>query len=147
MIEMRKRYSNAWRLIVIALVLMCQLPVLTSCDDDESKSTVIDYYLNVEEAFLVNGSNETISRYENPVTRMRNAIKQAYPTPDTQGNDEAVIAACDQEYRAYVDMYSMLTSDHFTCLFHLVRATKVGGIIKQNQTIKTYTYDINPTDD
>ena len=80
---MRKRYSNAWRLIVIALVLMCQLPVLTSCDDDESKSTVIDYYLNVEEAFLVNGSNETISRYENPVTRMTQCAVQTLITMTT----------------------------------------------------------------
>lgn len=143
---MKKRYSHLWRIMVIALALSSSLVALNSCGDDEPKSTVIDYYLNIEEEFLVNGSKEHTARYYNPKDRMRAAIRQAYPTPDGKGNDEAVIAACDREYEEYVNMYSGM-SDHLTCLFHLVRATKKGDIVKQNETLKTYTYDINPTED
>ena len=143
---MKKRFSNLWRMLVFSLVLASPLVLFTSCGDDEPKSTVIDYYLNVEEGFLVNGSQDNTSRYYNPKDRMNAVIKQVYPTPDINGNDVAVIAACDQEYREYVEMYTGL-SDHLTCIFHLVRATKKDGIIRQNETIKTYIYDINPSGD
>ena len=105
-----------------------------------------DYYLSVEENFLVNGSKEQADRFENPKTRLMAAIRRVYPKPEANGNDAAVIAACDQEYAEYVDMYSGM-SENFTCVFHLVRATMKGGIIKQNETLKTYIYDINPTED
>ena len=143
---MKKRFSTLWRMLVLSLMLASPLVTLTSCGDDEPKSTVIDYYLSVEESFLVNGSKEQAERYENPKTRMMAAIRRVYPTPDVNGNDAAVIAACDQEYADYVDMYSIL-SDNLTCVFHLVRATMKDGIIRQNEQLKTYTYDINPTED
>ena len=116
---------------------------LASCGDDD-KSTTIAYYLNVEEEFLVNGSDRQIN-YPNPNTLMMEAIRNVYPTPNEQGNDEAVIAACDEAYREYVETYTGY-HDHITCMAHLVRGTQVGGIIRQNQRLKTYKYDINPTD-
>lgn len=143
---MKKRFSTLWRMLVLSLVLASPLIMLTSCGDDEPESTVIDYYLSVEENFLVNGSKEQAERFENPKTRMMTAIRRVYPTPDVNGNDAAVIAACDQEYAEFVDMYSGM-SDNLTCVFHLVRATMKDGIIRQNEQLKTYTYDINPTED
>lgn len=143
---MKKHFSTLWRMLVLTLVLASPQVMLTSCGDDEPESTVIDYYLSVEENFLVNGSKEQADRFENPKTRLMAAIRRVYPKPEANGNDAAVIAACDQEYAEYVDMYSGM-SENFTCVFHLVRATMKGGIIKQNETLKTYIYDINPTED
>lgn len=135
---------NPCRALLIALLFVGTMVTFTSCgDDDDPKSTVIDYYLDVEEEFLINGSTDHTDRYYNPVTRMRQAIRTAYPTPDTKGNDEAVIAACDKEYEEYIAMYDGL-GEHFTCLFRLVRATKSGEVVKQNEVLKTYVYDINP---
>lgn len=143
---MKKRFSTLWRMLVLLLVLVNPLVMFTSCGDDEPKSTVIDYYLSVEESLLVNGSKEQVARFENPKTRMMTAIRRVYPTPDINGNDAAVIAACDEEYAEYVNMYNGM-SENVTCVLHLVRATMKGGIIRQNETLKTYTYNINPTED
>ncbi|MBQ9554769.1 MAG: hypothetical protein IJV05_00940 [Muribaculaceae bacterium] len=139
-----KRNYKFWHLLALSLLFVTSLATLTSCgDDDDPKSTVIDYYLDVEEEFLVNGSSDLADRYISPIPRMRQAIHKAYPTPDTKGNDEAVIAACDKEYEEYLEMY-VGGAEHFTCLFRLVRATKSGTVVKQNEILKTYTYDINP---
>jgi hypothetical protein len=140
-----KRFFKPWHLIAITLVLVGTMFTMTSCgDDDGPKGTVVDYYVSVEEQFLVNGSTDKIDRYENPVTRMRNAIRKAYPEPNINGNDEAVLAACDKEYETYVEMYRGY-GDHFTCLFHIVRAVKKGDVVKENVTLQTYVYDINST--
>lgn len=141
-----KHHFYSCRALLIALLFVGAMVTFTSCgDDDDSKSTVIDYYLDVEEEFLVNGSTDLTDRYYNPVTRMRQVIRKVYPTPDGKGNDEAVIAACDKEYEEYISMYDG-GQEHFTCLFRLVRATKTGGVVKQNEVLKTYVYDINPYD-
>lgn len=138
--NMKRHFKHS--LFILALIISA-MATLTSCGDDEPNSKVIDYYLDVEEEFLVDGSTSRVDRYYNPVTRMREAIRKAYPKPDGNGNDDAVIAACDKEYETYVSFYEG-GSEHFTCLFHLVRATKEGSIVKKSETLKTYTYDINP---
>lgn len=139
-----RRFFKPWHLIAITLVLAGTMFTMTSCGDDEPKSMVVDYYVSVEEQFLVNGSTDKTDRYESPVTRMRNAIRKVYPEPNHDGNDEAVLAACDKEYETYVEMYRGI-SDHFTCLFHIVRAVKKGDVVKENVTLQTYVYDINST--
>jgi hypothetical protein len=140
-----KRFFKPWHLFAITLVLVATtLFTMTSCGDDEPDATVVDYYVNVEEQFLITGSTDKTDRYENPVTRMRNAIHKAYPSPDNKGNDEAVLAACEQEYQTYKQLY-LGYADHFTCLFHIVRAVKQGNEVKENVTLLTYVYDINST--
>lgn len=140
-----KRLFKLWQLFAITALLAVTAFTMTSCgDDDGPKGTVVDYYVSVEEQFLINGSTDKTDRYENPVTRMRNAIRKAYPDPDNNGRDEAVIAACDKEYETYVEMYRGY-ADHFTCLFYIVRAVKKGDEVKDNVILKTYVYDINPT--
>ena len=143
---MRRHSSKLWRGLLFSLLLVAVTVSVTSCGDDEPQSNVVDYYLNVEEEFLINGSTAHTDRYYSPVTRMREAIKKAYPNPDNQGLDDAVIAACDKEYETYNEMYTSEGGEHFTCLFHLVRAIMVNGIVKQSETLKTYTYNINPPD-
>ena len=132
-----------WRGLLFSLLILGAAATFNSCGDDEPSGTVIDYYLDVEEEFLIDGTTSHTDRYESPIFRMRDAIRKAYPTPDTNGNDDAVIAACDKEYETYVETYTGY-GEHFTCLFHLVRATKRGDRVILNEELKTYTYDVNP---
>ena len=139
-----KRFFYPLRALMLALLFVGAVVTFTSCDDnDEPAKQVVDYYLNVEEQFLVDGSAELADRYYSPTTRMMEAIRKVYPAADTQGKDEAVLEACNKEYDEYCKMYTGY-GKHFTCLFHLVRAVKVSGIVKQSETLNTYIYDINP---
>lgn len=125
------------------LLLMGTIMTLSSCGDDEPKSTVVDYYVDVEEEFLVDGAVDHTDRYYNPKTLMMEAIRTAYPTPDATGKDEAVIQACDELYERYYSMYDG-KAEHLTCLLHLTKVYKKGDIVKQSEALKTYTFDINP---
>ena len=116
---------------------------MTSCGDDEPSATVIDYYVEVEEEFLINSSTDLIDRYYNPRDMMREVIRAAYPKPDIQGNDQAVIDACDELYYRYYSMYSG-REDHLTCKLHLVRARMEGTIVRQSERLRTYVFDVNP---
>ena len=138
-----KLINKHWRGLLFSLMFLGFIATFTSCGNDEPKSEVIDYYLNIEEEFLVDGSTSHTDRYYNPITRMKAVIKAAYPKPDKTGNDDAVIEACNKEYEAYQGLY-VGGKEHLTCMFHLVRATKKGDIVKTNETLKTYVYDINP---
>jgi len=141
---MMKRLSHVWQL----LVLLCLATgALSSCGSDEPDAMTIDYYVEVEEAFLVNSSPSHTDRYDNPVTLMRESIHKAYPNPDKVGNDEAVIAACDETYDRFYEMYTSKTAgggDHLTCLMHLVKVNKEGPIVRQSEYLKTYSIDVNP---
>ena len=139
-----KKYINPWRMLLWVAFIAATM-TLASCGDDEPEA-VIDYYVNVEEKFLVNSSAELTDRYFHPESRMREAINKAYPKPDDKGNDALVIEACDKEYAEYVKMYTGVEA-HFTCLLHIMRAKKVGTIVKQSEKIKTYSYDINPPEE
>lgn len=140
-----KHVFKHWRGLLFSLIVIAATTALTSCGSDEPNTLLVDYYLNIEEEFLVNSSTSHTDRYYDPIARMRNAVSSAYPTPDTQGNDDAVIAACDKEFEEYQSFYTG-GKEHLTCLFHLVRVTKRNGIVKSNETLKTYHYDINPVD-
>lgn len=140
-----KHLLNPWRLMLLSLFFIGAAVAFTSCGDDEPTNEVIDYYVNVEEEFLVDGSTLHTDRYYNPVKRMQEAIRKAYPTPNAVGDDDAVIAACDKEHGEYVSLYDG-GSEHMTCLMHVVKVFKRGGIVKQSETLMTYVYDINSTE-
>ena len=145
--EAKKHNTHWWRLLVM-LLLVGTTVALNSCgDDDEPKSMVIDYYINVEEEFLVNGTPDHSDRYQSPLTRMRNAVRTAYPEANAQGADDAVMAACDREFETYKSMYTGMTAEHLTCLMHLVRVNRSGDIIRQSETLRTYVYNINPIEE
>lgn len=139
-----KHLSKLWQALPLVVLLVVAAVPLTSCGgDDEPKGTVIDYYINVEEELLVNGVSNSTGRFLNPVTRMREAIRSVYPTADAQGNDMAVLVACEKEQMDYIEMYTGLP-EHLTCMFHLMRVVKEGTRIIQSDKLKTYVYDINP---
>ena len=109
-----KRLLSHWRGLMLSLMVFAAFATLSSCGNDEPDNSVIDYYLRIEEEFL-----------------------------DTQGNDEAVVAACDKEFETYQSLYAG-GKEHLTCLFELVRVTKVNDIVRSNETLKVYQYNINP---
>jgi len=119
---------------------------LTSCGNDDEPTSAIDYYLKVEEVFRVDGSTDHADRYYNPITLMKEAIRNAYPTPIAEGNDDAVINACDEVYSRFYSMYAN-KGEHLTCLVHLIKAHMSGDIVKDNELIKTYTIDVNPPEE
>ncbi len=131
--------------LLLPLLLMVMTVAFMSCgnDDDEPKGNTIDYYLEVEEEFLVDGAVDHTDRYYSPITLMREAIRNVYPVADATGADQAVINACDELYQRYLGMYTS-KGEHLTCLVHLVRATMHGDIVKQSERLKTYNFDINP---
>lgn len=135
---------GARRFLLCAVMLAGALMLATSCgDDDEPKELTINYYMDVEERFLINGTSDLINRYFSPVDMMEEAIRNVYPKPDIQGNDEAVIAACDEKYQEFYSMYSG-REDHLTCTMHLMRARMEGKIVKHSEMLKTYVIDVNP---
>jgi len=137
-----RHHAIAWRSLLLLLAMTGLLTTLASCGNDEPEVTTIDYYLEVEEEFLVNGQTDHTDRYYSPITMMREVIDTAYPTPDAVGNDDAVIAACDELYLRYQQMYDG-KAEHLTCLVHVVRAVMQGDIVKQGTRLKTYSFDIN----
>ena len=132
-----------WRSLLLALLFILPLSALTSCGDDDEPTTTIDYYIEVEEEFLVDGTIDHTDRYYSPVTLMREALRKAYPEPNAQGADQAAITASAEGNHRYNSMYDA-KAEHLTCLFHLVRATKSGDIVTQGERLKTYSVDINP---
>ena len=143
----KKRHLNMWRQLFCALTLLVTMAAFTSCgDDDEPSTMVIDYYIDVEEEFLVNGSTQLIDRFHSPIDLLKEAIRTTYPTPNASGDDNAVIAACDETYWRFYSMYGS-RSEHMTCLCHLVKVNKKGSIVKQSERLKTYTFDVNPTEE
>ena len=140
-----KEFSRGARHFLLCSILALGAMVMTSCGDDEPSATVIDYYVEVEEEFLINSSSDLIDRYYNPRDMMREVIRAAYPKPDIQGNDQAVIDACDELYYRYYSMYSG-REDHLTCKLHLVRARMEGKIVRQSERLRTYVFDVNPAE-
>ena len=126
------------------LVLSCLLMgTLSSCGSDEPESTTVIYYLDVKAVFLVNGSSNYADGYKNPITLMNESIRKVYPTPDAVGNDEAVIAACDEVYAMVCNDYAV-SGDHLTCEMDLTKANKTGTILRDHEVLKNYTIDVNP---
>ena len=59
---------------MLSLMVFAAFATLSSCGNDEPDNSVIDYYLRIEEEFLVDGSTSHTDRYFNPVTRMKSAM-------------------------------------------------------------------------
>ena len=139
-----KHLSKLWHALpLVALLAICAIALSACGDDDEPQGTVIDYYINVEEEFLVDGATDSPGRFHNPATRMMEAIRRVYPTPNATGADMEVLAACEKEQMDYIELYTGRT-EHLTCLFHLMRVVKKGTRITLSEKLKTYVYDINP---
>lgn len=131
-------------MMLLTLVIAASLCGFASCGHDEPDAGAIDYYIEVEEQFLVNGSLDGVSRYDNPITLMNAAIQRAYPTKTQQGADQEVIAACDKAYEDFVALYEGdLRDENLTALVNLKRVVRRGGTIRENETLKAYLFNVN----
>ena len=147
MITDMKHHFNLCRMLLLSLAFITTAAMFTSCGNEDEPSTLtIDYYVEVEEEFLVDGSIDHTDRYYSPITLMKEVIRNAYPKPNATGDDDAVIKACDELYLRYINMYQN-KGEHLTCLVHLVRASKSGDIVKQSDRLKSYNFDINPPEE
>lgn len=138
----QQRHHLLWRTLLMMLAI---IGTLTSCGNDDEPDMVIGYYIEVEEGFLVNGSEDHTDRYYSPITMMKEVIQTAYPKQTANGDDDTVIKACDELYERYLEMYTG-KAEHLTCLMHLVRANLSDDIVKHSERIRTYNIDINPFD-
>ena len=139
-----KHHFNLGHMLLLSLAFIAMTVPFASCvNDDEPSGSTIDYYLEVEEEFLVDGAVDHTDRYYSPITLMKEVIRNTYSEPDATGDDDAVIKACDELYLRYITMYDN-KAEHLTCLVHLIKATKNGDIVKQSERLKTYNFDIKP---
>jgi predicted phosphoadenosine phosphosulfate sulfurtransferase len=73
----------------------------------------------------------------NMTLQMKEKIDEVYPVHDMQGNDAAVLMACDEVY----DMYQQSgMQNNAMCIATLYRATMSGIIVKKSTPLKTYRF-------
>lgn len=138
-----KRYFS---LLAAVMLLACATALLNACGSDEPDSYSVQYFMGVENEFLVNGATRENNPYYDPSSLMKEAIQRVYPTPTEAGADDAVIAACDKCYADYVTMYTGYP-DHLTCTITLNKATvDQKGIVHGSSTLRTYNFNINDDD-
>ena len=141
---------------MLAIVVLVSFgAVMTSCSSDGPELKV-GYYLSINSStgYMASTDDEdqgTMS--ENPngnvlyttITRMKAALRNAYPTPDTEGADVAVLMACDKIYRAYKGMYGPYEKNTI-CVVKIMRASLDDGVVVSSRTLTTYSFGALPPD-
>ena len=148
-----KRVSkfSPWQLLFALVVLGS----LVSCGGDDGPMD-IDYYLNIQstEAFKNSATDQQqgttsesgTSIIYTSIMLMHQAIVKAYPVRGTTGNDAAVITACDEIYRSYLESQGEKDGP-VVCVVSLCRAHMEGEIVKSSVPLKTYRFrSTNPSD-
>ena len=139
-------HLNSLQQVFMLLITSCVLLALGACTADEEPETAIGYYITIQ------------SKYPMPKEKMigditsgmQAAIRKVYPVHDQQGDDYAVIRACDDLYRSYYEAYrdtSAVISNTLTggsraseCNVVLYRARMSGIIVRASYPIKTYRF-------
>ena len=153
--KIKNHIMSQWRLLLFTVVLVGSLAGVASCGGDEPEYQV-GYYLSINssESFMASQDDEdqgTMSDTPNgnvlytTITRMRNALRNAYPTPDTQGADVEVLKACDKIYRDYKGMYGEYEKNTI-CVVKIMRTKLDDGIVVNSRTLTTYSFGALPPD-
>ncbi|MBQ6168288.1 MAG: hypothetical protein IJK41_12790 [Muribaculaceae bacterium] len=146
---------TSWRLLLLVGILAGALAGISSCGSDEPDMKV-GYYLSVSssEAYMASSEDEgqgTMSDTQHgnvlytTITRMKNAVQNAYPTPDTKGADVAVLMACGKIYRDYKNMYGEYEKNTI-CVVKIMRTKLDDGIVVGSRTLTTYSFGALPPD-
>lgn len=144
-----------WRVSLIVAVVLAALVAVTSCGSDEPEY-LVGYYLSVNssEAYMASEDDEsqgTMSDTQNgnvlykTITRMRNALVNAYPTPDTKGADVAILMACDKIFRDYKSLYGEYEKNTI-CVVKIMRVKLEDNIVVGSRTLTTYSFGSLPPD-
>jgi hypothetical protein len=145
---------NLWRLLLAVMLVGAMTTYLASCGDDEPMD--VDYYLDIQstEAFKNAAADEqqgtasssTTSVIYTSITRLQNALATAYPVRDTKGNDAAVISACDEVYRSYIESQGVIDGP-VVCVVSLCKVRLEGGLVRSSIQLKTYRFRMASVDD
>lgn len=127
-------------IVIIAVFTLCCIGACSS--DDEPEITSIDYYLSIQTPYAIYRSGALPPPPKEDMIgkltlKMKKRIHEAYPERDMQGNDAAVLVACDEVYKEYRE--TGLKSNTM-CVATLYRARMSGMIIKQSTPIKQYSF-------
>ena len=130
------------RRLPIALFTVSSLCFFGSCTNDDEPEVVINYYLSIQtkNSIYRRGGLPPESKLDmigKLTTKMKARIREVYPNPDLEGNDAAVIVACDEIYREYLETG---LREHVECVAILYRARTSNSIIKQCTPVKNYYF-------
>jgi len=149
--QMRQQIKPLW-LLIIAAVISCLTLSLNSCGNDEP-DMLVGYYLGIQSQVRLTLSEEdesqgtsaspTADMLSTTIVRMRVALRNAYPTANTHGNDSRVIAALDDIFRDYKTMYGA-SERNTVCVVKLYRTSMEDDIVKHSRTIQTYHFGALP---
>lgn len=150
-----KKLISPWRLFLVVVVLVGTLAGVASCGGDEPEY-LVGYYLSVNSSEAYKASDEdesqgTMSDTQSgtvlykTITRMKNALSKAYPTPVIKGDDVAVLTACDKIYRDYKSMYGEYEKNTI-CVVKIMRVSLEGDIVVGSRTLTTYSFGSLPPD-
>lgn len=114
-------------MLLLSLALMTV--ALSSCHDEEPMC--IGYYISISSQ---EGCDEKTIEI---IQAMQKSIRSAYPKPDTNGNDKAVIRACSDAYRFYKVEHPSYFDGGTTA--RLYRGWMQGTVFKSGSVIATWT--------
>lgn len=126
---------------VLFLLPMCIMlvSVLAGCDKADEPTFTIDYFFMV----TCNPPDyEPVPKSDPAYTVtavMKDSIRRVYPKATVQGDDGAVIAACDKVYYRYLAEHPE-AAQYFYCVARLYRARMRGSIVASYTTIKYYNF-------
>lgn len=154
--EKNNRHQLAqWLPFMLAVLLVGVMAGMVSCGNDEPELKV-GYYMSISssESFMASEDDEsqgTMSETPNgnvlytTISRMKRAMVDAYPTPDTNGADAAVLMACDRIYRNYKTMYGPYERNT-VCVVKIMRVGLDEGKVVTSRTLTTYSFGALPPD-
>ena len=126
------------------LVALCLFAVtgFTSCNSDDEPDLVVGYYLSIHSRVRIfSRGGLPPDPKEHMIGKMTIMMKQrindVYPVRDLEGNDAAVIVACDDVYDMYKESHMQANAE---CVVVLNRAWMSGIVVKQSKPIKTYRF-------
>ena len=152
---MMNRQPEVYRRLLLTLALLViPLLMLTSCGDDDD-DMLVSYYMSIDSSVGYSASSEdeqqgTMSENSSgnvlytTITRMKRALRNAYPIADYQGNDPAVLTACDNIYREYKNMYGA-HEKNTVCVVKILRThIDNDGIVRDSRTLTVYHFGALP---
>lgn len=143
---------TTWRFLLLLGMLAGVVTGTSSCENDEPDLEV-GYYLGIQSQVRLNLSENDESQgtsaqpyadmLSTTIVKMRVALRNAYPTPNTHGNDSRVIAALDDIYMDYKSMYGA-SEKNTVCVVKLYRTRMEDDVVRKSKTLKTYHFGAIP---
>lgn len=134
----RQLLIHPLRLLLLSLLFIVSATTFSSCTSEDEPDISIDYYLSIEPRHPIHNTLDTRANMMGQITtRMRVAIQEVYPVRNLQGNDVAVMKACDDAYSYYREAYPA-GAQNTECVVKLYRARMDGMVIRQSVPLKSY---------